>query len=100
MIPIEHYLLFSATLFTIGLLIAIVKQNAIMVLVGIELILNAANINFVAFSQNDPTLAGQMFSLFVIVVAVAESAVALAIIYKVYKHYSTSDLDEVNQLNG
>jgi len=82
------------------LLIAIVKQNAIMVLVGIELILNAANINFVAFSQNDPSLAGQMFSLFVIVVAVAESAVALAIIYKVYQHYNTSDLDEVNQLNG
>ena len=100
MIPIEHYLLFSAVLFIIGLLIAIVKQNAIMVLVGIELILNAANINFVAFSQNDPSLAGQMFSLFVIVVAVAESAVALAIIYKVYLHYSTSDLDEVNQLNG
>jgi len=100
MIPIEHYLLFSAVLFIIGLLIAIVKQNAIMVLVGIELILNAANINFVAFSQNDPSLAGQMFSLFVIVVAVAESAVALAIIYKVYQHYNTSDLDEVNQLNG
>ena len=100
MIPIEHYLLFSAVLFIIGLLIAIVKQNAIMILVGIELILNAANINFVAFSQNDPSLAGQMFSLFIIVVAVAESAVALAIIYKVYQHYSTSDLDEVNQLNG
>lgn len=100
MIPIEHYLLFSALLFIIGLLIAIVKQNAIMILVGIELILNAANINFVAFSQNDPSLAGQMFSLFVIVIAVAESAVALAIIYKVYQRYNTSDLDEVNQLNG
>ncbi|MEQ9287365.1 MAG: NADH-quinone oxidoreductase subunit NuoK [Cyclobacteriaceae bacterium] len=100
MIPTEHYLLFSAALFTIGLLIAIIKQNAIMVLVGIELVLNAANINFVAFSQNDPTLSGQMFSLFVIVVAVAESAVALAIIYKVYQHYQTSDLDDLNQLNG
>lgn len=100
MIPTEHYLLFSAALFTIGLLIAIIKQNAIMVLVGIELVLNAANINFVAFSKNDPTLSGQMFSLFVIVVAVAESAVALAIIYKVYQHYQTSDLDDLNQLNG
>lgn len=100
MIPIEHYLFFSAGLFVIGLLIAIVKQNAIMVLVGIELVLNAANINFVAFSQYDPALSGQMFSLFVIVVAVAESAVALAIIYKVYQHYQTSDLDDLNQLNG
>ncbi len=100
MIPIEHYLLFSAALFVIGVLIAIVKQNAIMVLVGIELVLNAANINFVAFSQHDPSLSGQMFSLFVIVVAVAESAVALAIIYKVYQHYRTSDLGDLNQLNG
>ena len=100
MIPIEHYIFLSATLFILGLLIAITKQNAIMVLVGIELILNAANINFVAFSQYDSSLSGQMFSLFVIVVAVAESAVALAIIYKVYEHYKTSDLDDLNELKG
>ncbi len=100
MIPIEHYILFSAALFVIGLAIAITKQNAIMVLVGIELILNAANINFVAFAQYDLSLAGQMFSLFVIVVAVAESAVALAIIYKVYQNYKTSDFDDLNELNG
>ena len=100
MIPIEHYIFLSAILFVLGLLIAITKQNAIMVLVGIELILNAANINFVAFSQYDPNLSGQMFSLFVIVVAVAESAVALAIIYKVYQHYNTSDLDELKELKG
>ncbi|MFY0650446.1 MAG: NADH-quinone oxidoreductase subunit NuoK [Cyclobacteriaceae bacterium] len=100
MIPLEHYIVLSAVLFVIGLVIAITKQNAIMVLVGIELILNAANINFVAFSQKDPNLSGQMFSLFVIVIAVAESAVALAIIYKVYQHYKTSDLDDLNQLNG
>ena len=96
----EHYILLSAVLFVLGLLIAIVKQNAIMVLVGVELVLNAANINFVAFAQYDPSLNGQLFSLFVIVVAVAESAVALAIIYKVYEHFKTSDLDDLNSLKG
>ena len=100
MIPLEHYILLSAVLFVLGLLIAIVKQNAIMVLVGVELVLNAANINFVAFAQYDPSLNGQLFSLFVIVVAVAESAVALAIIYKVYEHFKTSDLDDLNSLKG
>ncbi|MCV9387275.1 NADH-quinone oxidoreductase subunit NuoK [Reichenbachiella ulvae] len=100
MIPVEHYIVLSAALLIIGLLIIIVKRNAIMVLVGVELILNAANINFVAFSQNDPMLTGQMMSLFVIVVAVAESAVALAIVYQVYRHQQVSDIDELDELNG
>lgn len=97
-IPLEHYIVLSAMIFSIGLSIAIVKRNAIMVLVGIELVLNAANINLVAFSRGDPGLTGQMMSLFVIVVAVAESAIALAIIYKVYQTYHTSDLDDLTDL--
>lgn len=100
MIPVEHYIVLSAALLIIGLMIIIVKRNAIMILVGVELILNAANINFVAFSQNDPMLTGQMMSLFVIVVAVAESAVALAIVYQVYRHQQVSDIDELDELNG
>ncbi|MBU2914357.1 MULTISPECIES: NADH-quinone oxidoreductase subunit NuoK [Reichenbachiella] len=100
MIPIEHYIVLSAALLIIGLMIIIIKRNAIMVLVGVELILNAANINLVAFAKNDPLLTGQMMSLFVIVIAVAESAVALAIIYQVYRHQQVSNIDELDELNG
>ncbi|RJE73075.1 NADH-quinone oxidoreductase subunit NuoK [Reichenbachiella sp. MSK19-1] len=100
MIPIEHYIVLSAALLIIGLMIIIIKRNAIMVLVGVELILNAANINLVAFAKSDPLLTGQMMSLFVIVIAVAESAVALAIIYQVYRHQQVSNIDELDELNG
>lgn len=100
MIPIEHYMMLSAALLVIGIMIIIVKRNAIMVLAGIELILNAANINLVAFSMHDPTLTGQMMSLFILVVAVAESAVALAIIYQVYRHRGVSDMDKLDELYG
>ncbi len=100
MIPIEHYIILSALLLIIGLMIIIVKRNVIMVLAGVELILNAANINLIGFSRFDPNLNGQMMALFVIVVAVAESAVALAIVYQIYRNQKVSDLDELNELNG
>ncbi|MEO9801615.1 MAG: NADH-quinone oxidoreductase subunit NuoK [Reichenbachiella sp.] len=100
MIPIEHYIIFSSMLLVIGLMIILIKRNAIMILAGVELILNAANINLVAFSQNDPSLSGQMMTLFVIVVAVAESAVALAIVYQIYRHQGISNIDELNELKG
>ncbi len=76
----------------------ITKRNIIVVLAGIELILNAANINFVAFSTQDGMLKGQLFALFVMVIAAAEATVALAIIVQVYKHFKTSNLDELNKL--
>ena len=98
MIPLEHYLVISAALFCIGVAIVITKKNIIIILVGIELILNAANINFVAFSQFDKELNGQVFALFVMIVAAAEAAVALAIIVQVYKHFKTSNLTEINKL--
>jgi NADH-quinone oxidoreductase subunit K len=99
MIPLEHYLYIGAILFCIGIVIIITKRNAIVVLMGIELILNAANINLVAFSQYDPQrLQGQLFALFVIVVAACEAAVALAIILRVYQYYQTIHLDEVSEL--
>jgi NADH:ubiquinone oxidoreductase subunit K len=99
MFPAEHILYLSAFLFSIGLMIIIVKQNAIMVLLGIELLLNAANLNLVAFNQLHPeNLSGQMFTLFVIVIAVSEAAVGLAIVLRVYKYYQTSVPGEVSEL--
>ena len=94
-----HLLYLSALLFSVGLMIIIIKQNAIAVLLGIELLLNATNVNLVAFNQLQPnSLSGQMFALFVIVVAVCEAAVGLAIVLRVYKYYHTSVLSEVNEL--
>ncbi len=98
MIPLVHYLFVSAILFSIGIAIVITKRNIIVVLAGIELILNAANINLVAFSTQDGMLKGQLFALFVLIVAAAEAAVALAIVAQVYKQFKTSNLDELNKL--
>ncbi|GCC50522.1 NADH-quinone oxidoreductase subunit NuoK [Chryseotalea sanaruensis] len=99
--PIQPLYILSALLLSIGLVIVIVKRNAIMVLMGIELMLNAANINLIAFNQKTPqTLDGQVFSLFVMIIAVCEAAIGLAIILQVYRHYKTSVPDEVTELKG
>lgn len=96
MIPVSYFLLVSAVLFCIGVAVVITKRNAIVVLMGIELILNAANLNLVVFNRQNPgNVAGQVFALFVIVVAAAEAAVALAIVLKVYQYFGTVNLDEV-----
>lgn len=97
---IENFYILSAFLFCIGFAISATKKNAIVVLMGIELMLNAANINFVAASTFDKGIAGQYFALFVIVVAATEVAVALAIVIKLYKHFNTVDLDKINHLKG
>lgn len=94
MIPAEHFYYISAALFSIGLAVVLTRRNAIMVLMGIELMLNASNINFLAYNRSGGT-EGQFFALFVIVVAAAEAAVGLAIILKVYKHFKTIDLDKI-----
>lgn len=94
-------LIVAALLFSVGLAIVVVKRHAIVVLMGVELMLNAANLNLVAFSQYDPDrLQGQMMTLFVLVVAAAEAAVALAIVLQVYRHFRTVQLDEINELNN
>ncbi|HEU5292028.1 MAG TPA: NADH-quinone oxidoreductase subunit NuoK [Cyclobacteriaceae bacterium] len=99
MFPTEHILYLSVFLFSIGLMVIIIKKNAIMVLLGIELLLNASNLNLIAFNRLQPELfTGQIFSLFVIVVAVCEAAVGLAIVLRVYKHYQTSVLNEISEL--
>ncbi|MCU0354546.1 MAG: NADH-quinone oxidoreductase subunit NuoK [Cytophagales bacterium] len=96
MVPLSHFLLVSAVLFCVGVAVIITRRNAIVVLMGIELILNAANLNLVAFNRHYPeNVQGQVFALFVIVVAAAEAAVALAIVLKVFQQFKTIDLDEV-----
>ncbi len=94
-----YYLITAAALFSIGLAIVLLKRHAIVVLMGIELMLNAVNLNLVAFSQYDPVrLQGQMMTLFVMVVAAAEAAIALAIVLQVYRHFRTVQLDEISEL--
>lgn len=101
MIPTEHFLILGSVLFAAGLTIVMVKKNAIVILIGIELMLNASNINMVAFSRMDKNfMTGQVFALFVIVLAATEAAVALAIIINVYRNFSTSEVDKINQLKG
>ena len=99
MFPIEHFLLLGVLLFSLGLLVVITKRNTIMVLLGIELLLNASNLNLVAFNQLRPdSLDGQLFVLFVIIVAVSEAAVGLAIVLQVYQYFQSSMPDTVSEL--
>jgi NADH-quinone oxidoreductase subunit K len=98
-----NYLLVSAVIFAIGLAGALVRRNAILVLIGIELMLNAANLNFIAFwryGPNPEALTGVMFALFSIGVAAAEAAVGLALIITVYRHFHTTDLDRIDSMRG
>ncbi len=100
-IGLEHYLVLSAALFSLGLLAVITKKNAVTVLMGIELILNAANINFIAFARFiDTDLDGQVFAIFVIVTAAASAAVALAIVLNLYEHLRSINLEEADSLAG
>lgn len=97
------YLLVSAAIFAIGLAGALVRRNAILVLIGIELMLNAANLNFIAFWRYSPhpeAATGVMFALFSIGVAAAEAAVGLALIITVYRHFNTTDLGRIDSMRG
>ncbi len=103
MTPLAYYLLVSALLFAIGLAGALTRRNAILVLVGIELMLNAANLNFIAFwryGPNPEALTGIMFAIFSIGVAAAEAAVGLALIISIYRHYKTTNLDQIDSMRG
>src|SRR5271155_1063916 len=99
-VGLQHYLVLGAILFVCGLLTMMVKRNAIGILMGVELVLNAANINLVAFnryahggSPGFPALDGQIFAIFVIVLAAAEAAAALAIFLNFYNNFSTIDVE-------
>jgi len=103
MTPLTSYLLVSSLLFSIGLAGALTRRNAILVLVGIELMLNAANLNFIAFWRYGPhpeALTGIMFAIFSIGVAAAEAAVGLALVISIYRHYKTTNLDQINSMRG
>jgi NADH:ubiquinone oxidoreductase subunit K len=103
MTPLACYLVLAALLFAIGLAGALTRRNAILVLIGIELMLNAANLNFIAFwryGPNPQALTGIMFAIFSIGVAAAEAAVGLALIISIYRHCQTTNLDEVDSLKG
>jgi NADH-quinone oxidoreductase subunit K len=102
LIPIQSYLVVSVLLFAIGLVGVFTRRNAIAVLLGIELMLNAANINFVAFWRysGGAQMEGQVFTIVIITVAAAEAAIALAIILNVYRRFKTVNVDQINLMKG
>jgi len=106
-IGLQHYLVLGALLFVSGLLTILLKRNAIGILMGVELVLNAANVNLVAFNHfswrgtaSSPALDGQIFAVFIIVLAAAEAAVALAIFLNFYNNFSTIDVERAQNLKG
>jgi NADH-quinone oxidoreductase subunit K len=99
---LQPFLVLSAFLFACGVVCVATKRNAIGVLMGVELVLNAANVNLVAFARFNPAfrVEGQVFALMVIVLAAAEAAVALAIILNFYNNHATVDVDAADELKG
>ena len=98
MITTGHYIVLSAALLLIGTLGVLIRRNIVVLLMSIELILNAVNINLVAFSQHLQNLEGQVFAIFVVTVAVAEAAVGLGILIALFRNKETVQADEVNLL--
>ncbi len=97
---LQYYLILSALLFTLGVVGVLIRRNAIIIFMCIELMLNAANLAFVAISRELGDASGQIFVFFVMTVAAAEVAIGLAIIVSVFKHRETINVDEVNSLKG
>jgi NADH:ubiquinone oxidoreductase subunit K len=97
-IRLPYLLFFAAVLFSAGVYGVLVRRNAVMILISIELMLNAVNVNFVAFSVSLRNLTGQVFALFVIAVAAAEVGIGLAIIILLFRNRETINVDEVSQL--
>ena len=96
---LQIYLILAAILFSLGLFAVITRRNAIAVLMGVELILNGANLNFIAFARfGGMNISGHIFALFVIVLAAAEVAVALAIIINIYQNFNSINVDEAQDL--
>ncbi len=101
-VNLNSFLLLGALLFVCGAVCMAMKRNAIGVLMGVELVLNGANINFVAFARYNPAfeIEGQVFAVFVIVMAAAEAAIALAIVLNFYNNHMTVDVDTAEELKG
>lgn len=101
-IPLGHYLILAGILFAIGLAGALTRKNAIIVLVAIEIMFNGAILNLIAFwhYRHFAALTGQMFAIFAIAIAAAESAIGLALVIAIYRHYKSVDVDEIKSLKG
>ncbi len=96
---LTHFLIISALMFSMGIYAILTRRNAVMVLMGIELVLNAANVNFIAFSRyTTGAFDGQVVAIFVIILAAAEVAIALAIVLNIYQNFNTVNVDDINQL--
>lgn len=99
-IPVEYYVVLSAVLFIMGVLGVLVRRNAIMIFMSVELMLNSANLALVAFARQWNDVGGQLMVFFVITVAAAEVAVGLALIVAIFKSKKTTDIDELNAMKG
>ncbi|MCC6300936.1 MAG: NADH-quinone oxidoreductase subunit NuoK [Anaerolineales bacterium] len=100
MIPVDYYVVLSAILFIIGVLGVLIRRNALIIFMSIELMLNAANLAIVAFGSLNESFSGQIFVFFVIAVAAAEVAVGLALIVEIFKSKKTIDVDQMNSMKG
>ncbi|HNT25662.1 MAG TPA: NADH-quinone oxidoreductase subunit NuoK [Anaerolineales bacterium] len=100
MVPVMYYVILSAILFIIGALGVLIRRNAIVVFMSIELMLNAANLAFVAFARQYAATSGQLFVFFVMTVAAAEVAVGLALIVAIFKTKASINVDQINTLKG
>jgi NADH-quinone oxidoreductase subunit K len=98
MVPVTHYIALAAVLFAIGLAGVVLKRNALIVFMSIELMLNAANLTFLAFARQQGNMSGHAIAFFVIAVAAAEAAVGLAIVIAIFRSRGTVNVDEVNTL--
>jgi NADH:ubiquinone oxidoreductase subunit K len=99
-VQLNEFLILSAVLFCTGIYGVLARRNGVLVLMSIELMLNAVNINLVAFAAFTKNVAGQVFALFIITIAAAEVGVGLAIVLLIYRNLRSPNLDEVDQLKG
>ena len=97
---LNYFLILSAFLFCVGVYGVLARRNGVLVLMSVELMLNAVNINLIAFSALKHNVGGQVFALFVITIAAAEVGVGLAIVLLIYRNLRSPDLDKVDQLKG
>lgn len=100
MVPVNYYIVLSAILFTIGVTGVLIRRNALIIFMSVELMLNAANLAFVAFGSVIKSFSGQIFVFFVIAVAAAEVAVGLALIVEIFKSKRSIDVDQMSSMKG
>jgi len=100
MLPVSYYIGLSAILFTIGALGVLIRRNSIVIFMSVELMLNAANLAFVAFARVFEAVSGQIFVFFVMAVAAAEVAVGLALIVTIFRTKQSIDVDQLNSMKG